>query len=181
MSATTTTTPDFVREHELDPITLDIIENTLSNARDGMDRVLETTAVRRARHQRPVPVISYQDDRAQTHSWGRGGGRHGAASAKTLVRAADGSRMTLPSKVENVPARRGDRLVFATAGAGGLGDPLTRELDRVATDVRAGLVSVEAARDDYGVVVSAAALTARIADERWELDAWMAAKSQAAG
>jgi N-methylhydantoinase B len=54
-----------------------------------------------------------------------------------------------------VPVFRGDRLIFSTAGAGGLGDPLTRETERIAADVRAGLVSVEAARSEYGVVVAA--------------------------
>ncbi len=54
--ATTETTglPDFVREHDIDQVTLDIIENTLSNARYEMDRVLETTAV--------SPVIREQSD-----------------------------------------------------------------------------------------------------------------------
>ncbi|MFZ0088936.1 MAG: hydantoinase B/oxoprolinase family protein [Solirubrobacteraceae bacterium] len=99
-------------------------------------------------------AISYQDDRAQTYPWGLGGGRHGSPSSKTLHRVADGSEVQLPSKVENVPVRRGDRLEFRTAGAGGLGDPHTREPERVAIDVRAGLVSVEAARDAYGVIVS---------------------------
>jgi N-methylhydantoinase B len=98
--------------------------------------------------------ITYQDDRAQTYPWGLQGGRHGAPSSKTLIRDSDGSEITLPSKVENVPVHRGDRLIFATAGAGGLGDPLTREPERVAVDVRAGLVSVKAARSHYGVVVS---------------------------
>ena len=46
--------PDFVREHRIDPVTLDIVENTLSNARYEMDRVLETTAV--------SPVIREQSD-----------------------------------------------------------------------------------------------------------------------
>jgi N-methylhydantoinase B len=157
--------------------------------------------------------ISYQDDRAQTFPWGLQGGRHGAPSQKTLIRGADASEKRLPSKVENVPVHRGDRLVFCTAGAGGLGDPLTREPERVATDVKAGLVSVQAAREHYGVAVSArgeidtaateqardeardgidrsdefdfgpvpgkAQLTERIADERKEFDAWMAAESRA--
>ncbi len=101
-------------------------------------------------------LVSYQDDRAQTYPWGLQGGRHGAPSDKTLVRAADGTRVELPSKVENLPVVRGDRLEFCTAGAGGLGDPVTREPERVATDVRAGLVTVAAAREHYGVVVSAA-------------------------
>ena len=82
------------------------------------------------------------------------GGRHGAPSEKTLIRVADGEQIKLPSKVENVPVHRGDRLIFSTAGAGGLGDPLTREPERVAVEVRAGLVSVEAAGSQYGVVVS---------------------------
>ena len=85
--------------------------------------------------------------------------------------------------------------------------------ERVATDVRAGLVSVDAARSAYGVVVSErgeidapateqareqarddvdrseefdfgpvpdkAQLTERIADERREFEAWMAAESRA--
>ena len=101
-------------------------------------------------------VITYQDDRAQTNPWGLQGGHHAAPASKTLIRADDAEEIRLPSKVENVPVRRGDRLVFATAGAGGLGDPLTRESERVAVDVRAGLVSVAAAEADYGVVVSTA-------------------------
>ena len=51
--------------------------------------------------------------------------------------------------------KKGDRLVFSTAGAGGLGDPLDREPERTAADVHGGLVSVEAAAREYGVVVSA--------------------------
>ena len=38
-------------------------------------------------------------------------------------------------------------------GGGGLGDALTREPARVADDVRDGLVSREAALEDYGVVM----------------------------
>jgi N-methylhydantoinase B len=96
--------------------------------------------------------ISFQDDRAHTFPWGVGGGRYGASSLKRLIRA-DGTQQDLPSKVENLPVRRGDKLVFSTAGAGGLGSPYDREPERVATDVRAGLVSTEAAKDEYGVVV----------------------------
>ena len=54
-----------------------------------------------------------------------------------------------------MPIKKGDRLVFSTAGAGGQGDPLTREPERTAADVHSGLVSVEAAAAEYGVVVSA--------------------------
>jgi N-methylhydantoinase B len=36
--------PDFVREHDIDHVTLDVIENALKNIRHEMDRVLVTTA-----------------------------------------------------------------------------------------------------------------------------------------
>jgi N-methylhydantoinase B len=100
-------------------------------------------------------LITFQDDRAHTYPWGVDGGGHGAPSEKLLIRAADGAEQKLPSKVENLPVKTGDRLIFSTAGAGGLGDPLDREVDRVATDVHAGLISVEIAKRDYGVIVSA--------------------------
>ncbi len=88
-----------------------------------------------------------------TFPWGYNGGRHGASSEK-LVLHADGAEERLPSKVETFPVKRDDRLIFSTAGAGGLGDPLDREPERTAADVHAGLVSVEAAASEYGVIVS---------------------------
>jgi N-methylhydantoinase B len=99
-------------------------------------------------------TISFQDDRAVTYPWGYNGGRHGMSSEKLIIHA-DGTEERLPSKVEVLPVSKGDRLVFSTAGAGGQGDPLTREPERTAADVHAGLVSVQAAASQYGVVVSA--------------------------
>jgi N-methylhydantoinase B len=49
----------------------------------------------------------------------------------------------------------GDVVSFQLAGGGGYGDPRERERDAVLRDVRLGLVSVEAARDQYGVDVAA--------------------------
>jgi len=98
-------------------------------------------------------VVTFQDDRARTYPWGVDGGRYAAPSEKTLVRA-DGSEEHLPSKVENVPVDAGDKLVFSTAGGGGLGDPLDRDPAVVAREVRRGLVSETAATDEYGVVIA---------------------------
>jgi N-methylhydantoinase B len=42
---------------------------------------------------------------------------------------------------------------FRTACGGGYGDPLEREPDQVARDVRDQLLSADSARDDYGVVI----------------------------
>jgi len=97
-------------------------------------------------------AITFQDDRAHTYPWGVDGGTHGETSEKKLVRT-DGSVEELPSKVENVPVAAGDKLVFRTAGGGGLGDPLERDVDLVAREVRRGLISADAARGEYGVVI----------------------------
>lgn len=51
---------------------------------------------------------------------------------------------------------KGDLVSWRTAGAGGYGDPLTRDTDMVARDVREGLVSARAAAEEYGVVISEA-------------------------
>ncbi|WP_049902923.1 hydantoinase B/oxoprolinase family protein [Halococcus agarilyticus] len=97
-------------------------------------------------------AITFQDDRAHTYPWGVDGGTHGGTSEKTLVRT-DGTELELPSKAENVPVEPGDKLVFSTAGGGGLGDPLERDPELVAREVRRGLVTEAAAREEYGVVL----------------------------
>jgi N-methylhydantoinase B len=53
--------------------------------------------------------------------------------------------------VRDVPAFEGDRLIFETAGGGG--DPLERDPEATAKDVRWSLISPEAAESVYGVVV----------------------------
>ena len=97
--------------------------------------------------------ISIHDDRDKSHPWGILGGKPGGLSEKWLVKA-DGTREPLPSKIDNVKVYPGDRIVFKTAGGGGWGDPLEREPGRVRNDVARKLVSLEAARDAYGVVLS---------------------------
>jgi len=97
--------------------------------------------------------ITYQDDRAHTYPYGVSGGKPGGRSAKTLVRK-DGEEVELPSKVRDVPVYEGDRLIFETAGAGGLGDPLERDPGSVASDASWNLISREAAEEDYGVVLN---------------------------
>jgi len=47
----------------------------------------------------------------------------------------------------------GDKVVDFTQGGCGVGDPLQRDIEAVREDVRDGLVSVESARKEYGVVI----------------------------
>ncbi|MGH3089352.1 MAG: hydantoinase B/oxoprolinase family protein [Rubrobacteraceae bacterium] len=96
--------------------------------------------------------ITYQDDRARTYPYGVDGGKPGASSRKTLIRK-NGEEVSMPSKVRDVPVFEGDKLVFETAGAGGLGDPLERDPEAVAKDLRWNLISCDSAKEDYGVIV----------------------------
>ncbi|WP_410767321.1 hydantoinase B/oxoprolinase family protein [Haloferax sp. DFSO60] len=114
--------------------------------------------------------ITFQDDRAHTYPWGVDGGKHGKTSEKILIRT-DGSEEHIPSKAENVPVSAGDKFVFRTAAGGGLGDPLDRDTDVVAMEVRRGLISETAARDEYGVVLddSGDVATAETETKRSEL------------
>ena len=101
--------------------------------------------------------ISIHDDRWLTYPWGVNGAEPGQRSTKEIVRA-DGTSEFLPSKCDLVPVSSGDILYFNTWGGGGVGNPLTREPERVLHDVRSGLVSAQAAKDAYGVVVDGESL-----------------------
>jgi N-methylhydantoinase B len=65
----------------------------------------------------------------------------------------DGADARDLGKIDVVRPRAGDVLTIMTPGGGGYGDPFTRDPALVAQDVRFGLVSREAARRDYGVVL----------------------------
>jgi N-methylhydantoinase B len=97
--------------------------------------------------------VSIHDDRHLSQPWGILGGRPGGCSEKWLVRK-DGSRQPLPSKVDNVRVRAGDRVIFRTAGGGGWGDPLDRDPLRTRNDVARKLLSETKAREEYGVVLT---------------------------
>ena len=95
--------------------------------------------------------ISIHDDRWLTHPWGVNGGLPGARSNKLMVRA-NGEQEWMPSKMDRIKVGAGDTLYFNTWGGGGWGDPLQREPEKVALDVKRGLVSAEGAKR-YGVVL----------------------------
>ena len=56
-------------------------------------------------------------------------------------------------KIAGFHLKAGDALRMVCGGGGGWGNPIERDIDRVLTDVRNGLVSHAAARDLYGVVI----------------------------
>jgi N-methylhydantoinase B len=95
-------------------------------------------------------TFSLLSDRAESDPWGLFGGRPGRRAH--YVRNPDTDPERLPSKSET-DLDPGDVASVQTPGGGGYGDPLERDPDRVAADVADGVVSVAAAREEYGVVV----------------------------
>ena len=53
----------------------------------------------------------------------------------------------------HVPLKEGDGFLVEVGGGGGFWNPIERDPERVLADVRAGYVSVDAARSEYGVVI----------------------------
>ncbi len=53
----------------------------------------------------------------------------------------------------------GDRISFVSAGGGGYGEPFKRDPKAVERDVRYGYVSIEKAKQDYGVIIEPDSLT----------------------
>jgi N-methylhydantoinase B len=82
------------------------------------------------------------------------GGSGGADVDRAITEFGGTVEWLPPKKVTALAA--GDAFANYGAGGGGFGDPLTRAIERVGEDVREGLVSVEGAWRDYGVVVDSA-------------------------
>ena len=93
-------------------------------------------------------------DRHKFHPWGLEGGQPGGTGAFYRVAAEDGSVTRMGHKTTSLPLKKGDVIRVITPGAGGYGDPRKRPAEKVLKDVIEGKVSVEAARDQYGVIIS---------------------------
>ncbi len=92
-------------------------------------------------------------DRSILACWGVKGGRAGRSFEVTVdVGGPDERVVDALADAEFVAA--GQLIRIRTTGGGGWGDPLERPYVDVARDVAWGKVSVDGARDDYGVVVS---------------------------
>ena len=85
--------------------------------------------------------------------WGFRGGSDGATAGLRLDRK-NGKSGELPSKVPHTAVQAGDRFICVGPAGGGYGDPLLRDPEQVLSDVTDGLISIDTALKDYGVVIT---------------------------
>lgn len=98
-------------------------------------------------------VTARGQERHRFRPWGMMGGQCGEKAA-VFIKRVGGAEFEPLRKIDSLQVDCGDVLRILTPGGGGYGDPCDRDPGLVLTDLRNGLVSVEAARDSYGVVLT---------------------------
>lgn len=96
-------------------------------------------------------VTARGQERFKIQPWGIAGGFCGTTGS-TLVNPDTPSMIDI-GKIDFLPLEPGDVVRISAPAGGGHGDPLERDPNLVALDVRSGLVSVGAAHAQYGVVL----------------------------
>jgi N-methylhydantoinase B len=99
----------------------------------------------------PDTAVHVRSDRQVHRPYGLAGGGEGAASSSRIARSA-GSEERMPPMFVGL-LQPGDSFHHRMPGGGGFGDPLERDPEATALDVRDGKVSAGAARSLYGVVI----------------------------
>ncbi|MGE0850126.1 MAG: hydantoinase B/oxoprolinase family protein [Hyphomicrobiaceae bacterium] len=104
----------------------------------------------------PDARYSLLSDGAVVPAFGVLGGLSGVPVGSWIDRGGKVEEFDTPGKIAGHPLAEGDIVMVRSAGGGGYGDPLDREAERVAQDVREGYVSAAAARELYGVALDRA-------------------------
>jgi N-methylhydantoinase B len=99
-------------------------------------------------------LVNFNLERTKCAPWGLWGGQPGAV-CQARVQSTQDSAWASVKKQTRYPISPESRVVFLTAGGGGWGDALERNPEAVASDVRQGYISTEAAAA-YGVLLDQA-------------------------
>ena len=90
--------------------------------------------------------------RHEKPAWGYAGGHEGSPNGFDFIRA-DGTYDGPYGSGNRIPMKKGDVIRMVTGTGGGYGNPLARQESRVAMDVKNEYITVEDAREIYGVEV----------------------------
>jgi N-methylhydantoinase B len=95
-------------------------------------------------------TVSTRSDRRKHRPYGLHGGLTGGPSSMEVI---TNGKVTARGTKDTFQIKRGDLIRHITAGGGGWGDPLERDPQMVLQDVWYEKVSIERARELYGVVI----------------------------
>jgi len=90
--------------------------------------------------------------RHEKPAWGYAGGHEGSPNGFDFIRA-DGTYDGPYGSGNRIPMKKGDVIRMVTGTGGGYGNPLARQEERVAMDVKNEYITVDDAREIYGVEV----------------------------
>jgi N-methylhydantoinase B len=114
-------------------------------------------------------VLAIRIDGVKNPPWGIAGGKQGG-TGRIIVNPGTPEQNLLQPLSDGNRVRKGDIVRVETGGGGGYGPPFDRPVEAVLEDVLGGLVSVAAAREEYGVIISKDAIdeqaTAVLRDRR---------------
>ncbi|HET6183455.1 MAG TPA: hydantoinase B/oxoprolinase family protein [Acetobacteraceae bacterium] len=149
---------------------LEVLDNNFIPDTGGAGKYRGGVATRRTwRMLADEGILQVRADRQTHRPYGLAGGGPGAAGRNVLNPGPGEQR--LHAKITRT-FRKGEVFRHDLPGGGGWGDPVTRDLALVAKDLRDGLVTIEGAARDYGVVAQGdppqidAAATAALRAER---------------
>jgi N-methylhydantoinase B len=103
-------------------------------------------------------LFTVRTDRRDHPPYGLEGGESGSPSFN-ILNPGPGQRVLPTMPMEGFQASKGDVFHHIAAGGGGFGPPRERLPEQVLEDVLDDKVSIEAARDRYGVVIDPASMT----------------------
>jgi N-methylhydantoinase B len=110
------------------------------------------TGVRREVRVLQDGVLNTRLDNVAFPCWGANGG--GAGRGGTIkINPGTPAERDVPAIGDSIAVKAGDVIQVITVGGGGGGDPFTRPVERVREDVLRRFVTLDGARDDYGVVL----------------------------
>lgn len=95
--------------------------------------------------------FSADTDRWKYGSWGLKGGKR-ASTAYTELETPSGEKKNCSASSGNI-IEEGSVIHHVSAGGGGWGDPLERPIEKVLDDVINEYISIDEAKEDYGVVI----------------------------
>ena len=94
--------------------------------------------------------FSVKADRQKMPPWGLFGGKPGLPG-QIIMNPDTSEAVVIDSKKSGTPRKENGVLRCRMPGAGGYGDPLERERDKVIYDLEEGYISPESAVRDYGM------------------------------